>query len=65
MEKMFVICVRKDDELAKLFENNNEGACCRCGNAVVFRPYMPPAEKICMQCAVKEANGDEVMAIME
>lgn len=35
------------------FSDNQQGTCCACGVAVIFRPHSPvKPPRICLQCAV-------------
>lgn len=56
-----VVCVRKTSPVARVFDDNEEGPCCKCGETVVWRPYMPKKPpRICMECAL--AGKGEVTA---
>lgn len=46
----YVVCIQAADDPG-CFADNLTGICCACGEAVVFRPYMPKQPpKICLQC---------------
>lgn len=48
----YVVCAGADTPSP--FDDNEIGTCCKCGTAIIFRPYMPKAvPRICLPCAIK------------
>jgi hypothetical protein len=55
-ECVYVVCIRKGQPTP--FDDNEEGTCCQCGNAVVFRPHAPkrPA-RLCLECMLEQVEA--------
>lgn len=49
-EDTVVVCVLKDGNQSP-FQDNQEAPCISCQRMVIYRPYMAPAQKMCMECA--------------
>lgn len=51
-EADYVVCARKDTPTP--FTDNEEGTCCQCGCAVVFRPHAPKTPpRLCFECMIE------------
>jgi hypothetical protein len=51
----FVVCMPLGSPTP--FDDNETGACCNCGCAVIFRPYVPKGPpRICLQCAIERVQ---------
>lgn len=56
-ESDYAVCCRQADDPGE-FTDNLVGQCCACGEAVIFRPYMPARPpKICVQCLIDRLEG--------
>ena len=52
-EETVVVCVLKEQAKNNPFPDNSEAPCVSCQRMVIFRPYMAPAQKMCMECATE------------
>lgn len=51
-EETVVVCVLKAEARNNPFTDNEEAPCVSCQRMVIYRPYMAPAQKMCMECAM-------------
>lgn len=53
-----VVCARAD--MDSPFDDNETGVCCKCGTAIIFRPYVPKKlPRVCLTCAIVIVSATE------